>query len=71
MSPAAQQKCPIENRKRQVNFWRCSHFIQQLHKTLKTQLRNLRQLNKGHHTHFDSKTSYMRELGLYAGVTCK
>jgi len=48
MLPTAQQKCPIESRKRQVNFWRSSHFVQQInvntrnkHNTLKTQLRRL------------------------------
>ena len=29
MLPAAQQKCPIESRKRQVNVWRSGHFVQQ------------------------------------------
>ena len=31
MLPAAQQKCPIESRKRQVNFRRSSHFVQQIY----------------------------------------
>ena len=31
--PAAQQKCPNESQKRQVNFWHSSHFLQEINVT--------------------------------------